>query len=58
MEGWLAAHRRRINRTFDFRYSVLPLVFATLLRDRRLREDELCGLAQDKLNTIRDMVRT
>jgi hypothetical protein len=41
IEGWLAEQRRRIDRTFDFRYSVLPLVFATLFRNRRLDEDEL-----------------
>jgi hypothetical protein len=27
LECWLAARRREINRTYDFRYSVLPLVF-------------------------------
>jgi hypothetical protein len=58
MEGWLAERRRLIDRTFDFRYSVLPLVFATLLRERRLSEDDLRGLAQEKLDAIRHMVRT
>jgi hypothetical protein len=53
MESWLAERRRRVDRTFDFRYSVLPLVFAALLRDRRLSEDDLRGLAQDKLDAIR-----
>ena len=57
MEGWLAEQRERIDRTFDFRYSVLPLVFATLLRDHRLCEDDLRGLAQEKLDTIHRMVR-
>jgi len=58
MEGWLAERRRLIDRTLDFRYSVLPLVFATLLRDRLLSEDDLRGFAQEKLDTIRHMVRT
>jgi len=52
MEDWLAEQRRRIDRTFDFRYSVLPLVFATLIRTRGLDEEELSGLAQEKLDTI------
>jgi hypothetical protein len=30
-ERWLAERRREIDRTFDFRYSVLPIVFANLL---------------------------
>lgn len=58
MEVWLAEQRERIDRTFDFRYSVLPLVFATLLRDRRLCKDDLHGLAQEKLDIIHRMVRT
>jgi len=51
MEGWLAEQLERIDRTFDFRYSVLPHVFAMLLRDRRLGEDDLHGLAQEKFDT-------
>jgi hypothetical protein len=35
------------------RCSVLPFFFATLLRERRLEEKELRGLAQEKLDTIR-----
>lgn len=58
MEGWLTDQRERIDRTFDFRYSVLPHVFATLLRDRRLSDDDLHGLAQEKLDTIHRMVNT
>jgi hypothetical protein len=58
MEGWLTEQRERIDRTFEFRYSVLPLVFATLLSDCRLSDDDLHGLAQEKLDTIHRMVRT
>jgi Photoprotection regulator fluorescence recovery protein len=53
LERWLAARRREINRTYDFRYSVLPQVFAQLLRLGRLKEEELDGLAPDKLDVIR-----
>ncbi|MGH9481309.1 MAG: hypothetical protein ACRD1L_04370 [Terriglobales bacterium] len=53
LERWLSERRRQMDRTFDFRYSVLPLVFATLLRDGRLSEDELSGLAEEKLEAIR-----
>ena len=38
---------------YDFRYSVLPLVFANLLRDGRISEGELHGLGEDKLEVTR-----
>jgi hypothetical protein len=58
VEAWLAEQRRRIDRTFDFRYSVLPFVFATLLRDRLLSEEDLRGLDQEKVDTIRHILQT
>lgn len=58
LEHWLGEHRRQIDRTFDYRYSVLPLVFANLLRDGKITEDDLHGLAPDKLDAIRHMART
>lgn len=57
LERWLAERRRDIDRTFDFRYSVLPIVFAGLLRGGRLAEEDLHGLAPDKLDVIRQMAR-
>jgi len=38
---------------FDFRYSVLPVVFGNLIREGRLTEEELLGLAEEKLSYIR-----
>jgi hypothetical protein len=58
LEHWLGEQRRRIDHDFDYRYSVLPVVFANLLRDRRITEDDLCGLAPDKLDAIRYMARS
>ena len=55
MESWLAARRLHIDRSFDFCYSVLPIVFATLLCHRRLSEEDLRGLTRDKLDAIRQM---
>lgn len=57
LEAWLAEQRRRIDRTFDYRYSVLPLVFATLLGDNRISEGDLHGLAPEKLNAIQHMAK-
>jgi hypothetical protein len=53
LENWLTKRRREIDRRYDYRYSILPLVFAHLLRDGRLTEDDLNGLEQEKLNLIR-----
>ncbi|MFZ0663872.1 MAG: hypothetical protein WAM66_14360 [Acidobacteriaceae bacterium] len=58
LERWLGERRRRIDRTFDYRYSVLPVVFANLLRDGRLSENDLHGLDLDKLDAIRHMVHS
>jgi hypothetical protein len=57
LEHWLGERRRWIDSTFDFRYSVLPLVFTALLHTGRLHEDDLSGLDEDKLDHIRRMAR-
>ena len=53
LESWLTERRREIDRRYDYRYSILPLVFAQLLRDGRLTENDLHGLGQEKLDLIR-----
>ena len=53
LEQYLTQRRQHIDRHFDFRYSALPLVFANLIREGRPTENELHGLAQDKLTFIR-----
>jgi hypothetical protein len=57
LERWLGERRRRIDGMFDYRYSVLPRVFAALLRAGQISEDALRGLAADKLDTIRHIAR-
>ena len=52
LESWLTERRRQIYRTYDYRYSILPLVLASLLRDGKLTEDDLKGLKQEKLDLI------
>src|SRR5271157_2397821 len=53
LERYLAAKRKEIDETFDYRYSVLPLVLGVLIRRGRLGEQELHGLSVDKLARIR-----
>ena len=52
LEQYLTQRRQEINRTYDYRYSVLPLVLGKLLSNGRLVEDELRGLGEDKLGWI------
>lgn len=41
------------NTRFDYRYSVLPFVFADLISTRQLAEEDLLGLGEGKLAHIR-----
>ena len=38
---------------YDYRYSQLILVFSRLLREGRIREEQLAGLSEEKLSYIR-----
>jgi hypothetical protein len=53
LEHYLTQHRKEIDRNYDFRYSQLTQVFGRLLYEKRLREEELRGLREDKLKSIR-----
>ena len=53
LEHYLTQRRNEIDRKYVYRYSVLPLVFGSLLREGRLSEQELDGLGEDKLAYIR-----
>jgi len=53
LEDYLTKRRMQINRKYDYRYSVLPSVFANLVREGRLSEEDLRGLSEDKLRYVR-----
>ncbi len=55
LEHYLHDRRKAIDSRFDYRYSVLPFVFADLIRTGRLTEEELHGLSEEKLAHIRDL---
>ena len=55
LEHYLTERRREIDRKYDYRYSRLTHVFGKLLYEKRLREEELRGLQEDKLNSIRSV---
>jgi hypothetical protein len=53
LERYLTERRKEIDRKYDYRYSQLTHVFGRLLHEKRLREEELRGLHEDKLKSIR-----
>lgn len=52
LEEYLNQKRREINGKYDYRYSQLPFVFARLVCEGRVREEQLSGLSNDKRSTI------
>jgi hypothetical protein len=57
LEYYLTQRRKEIDRKYDYRYSQLTLVFGKLLQEGRLAEEELRGLAEDKLESIHSYAR-
>ena len=57
LESFLAKRRNEIDRKYDYRYSVLPQVFVNLVREGRVHEQQLDGLAKDKLGYIHQFAR-
>jgi hypothetical protein len=57
LEHYLTQRRKEIDRKYDYRYSRLTHVFARLLYEKRLREEELHGLREDKLTPIRSFAK-
>jgi hypothetical protein len=57
LEHYLTERRKEIDRKYDYRYSRLTQVFGRLLYEGRLREDELRGLREDKLKSIRSFAK-
>ena len=48
-----ATSRAEIDAKYDYRYSQLIIVFGALLRQQRIQEDDLLGLSEEKLASIR-----
>jgi hypothetical protein len=57
LEHYLTQSRKKIDRRYDYRYSVLTEVFGRLVREGRLREEELAGLREDRLESIRSYAK-
>src|SRR5262245_16084083 len=52
LKHYLTERRNEIDRKYDYRYSQLTQVFGRLLHERRLKEEELRGLREDKMKLI------
>jgi hypothetical protein len=53
LEHHLTQRRQEIDRKYEYRASKLTFVFAALLHEGRLIEEDLQGLREDKLEAIR-----
>jgi hypothetical protein len=57
LEHYLTQRRKEIDRKYDYRYSQLTHVFGRLLYEKRLCQEELHGLREDKLKPIRSFAK-
>ncbi|HKD01305.1 MAG TPA: hypothetical protein VKB77_02710 [Terriglobales bacterium] len=55
LEHYLTERRKEIDRKYEYRYSQLTHVFGRLLYEGRVSEEELRGLGDDKLKSIRSL---
>lgn len=53
LESYLTTTRKEIDQKYEYRYSILPQVFGMLLREEWLKEEELAGLNEDKIECAR-----
>jgi hypothetical protein len=52
---FLSGQLKRIEQKYDFRYSILILVFDLLLKEGWLKESDLAGISEDKIEKIRSL---
>src|SRR5258705_10465900 len=57
LEHYLTQRRKEIDRKYEYKYSQLTHGFGRLLHEQRLSEDELRGLREDKLKSIRSFAK-
>ena len=55
LEHYLTDRRKEIDSKYDYRYSRLTHVFGRLLYEGRVSEEDLRGLPEDKLKSIRSL---
>jgi hypothetical protein len=55
IRDYLSKTLRNIEKKYDFRYSILILVLAQLIRDEWIEENDLIGLDEYKISKIVDL---
>jgi len=55
LHDFLTEKRKEIDEKYDYRYSVLILVFGRLLREGWIELDNLEGLDEDKITKIKNI---
>ena len=53
IHDYLTEQRKAIDAKYDYRYSQLVFIFARLLREKWIEEQDLEGLSEEKLQSIR-----
>lgn len=56
IHDYLDQQRRETDEKYDYRYSVLLMVFARLIGENWITEADLNGLGEEKLNAIRTIL--
>lgn len=52
VQAFLEKSQREVEEKYDYRYSNLIIVFARLLREGRIKDEQLHGLTDEKLSYI------
>jgi hypothetical protein len=55
LHDYLSEIRREIDEKYDYRYSVLMMVFARLLKQKYLQVDDFEGLTEEKIDRIKNL---
>lgn len=55
LHDFLSARRHDLDGKYDYRFSVLVFVFASLLKEGWLTPEDLSGLSQDKIAKIKSL---
>lgn len=57
LSDFIKKKEREVDNTFDYRYSVLIMSFASFIREGLITQENLKGLSEEKISKIRDISR-
>ncbi len=55
IHDYLSERRETIDKKYDYRYSQLILVFSKLLKQGYIKEEDIVGLSEDKIEAIKKL---